>query len=284
MPCLRMVSECASKVSADGSWPSRRSVMIFAGTSFLVSLPSASIAAIAPTGEDASYSRDTSCILTDRRVFQRAGKRIEVQQEMAKATSKSTGTSVWEASVVLSEYMQNGLPKGYWNGKRVLELGAGTGFTSIVAAALGAQKVVVSDGNARVLQLASQNAAANLTPSQLQAMAFSQLQWEAAADPNWKYEEGEQFDVILAADVTYSPDFIPLLMQVIRRLSSKTADIFIAHTTRSKTNGADKSLDQFNTLFEVERIEVLSRGIADCSDGHKPTSIYRMRNLPSKKE
>ena len=99
--------------------------------------------------ESMKYSREIPCILADSRVFLRAGRQFEVQQEMADSTSSggSTGTSVWEASVVLSEFMQSGLPEGFWHGKRVLELGAGAGFTSILAASLGAKQVVASDGN-----------------------------------------------------------------------------------------------------------------------------------------
>jgi len=166
---------------------------------------------------------------------------------------------------VLSQFMQSGLPSGYWRGKRVLELGGGTGFTCIVAAALGAKQVVVSDGNPRVLQLARENAAANLRQGEIDVMDYSQLRWEAAAEPSWRYDKGDEFDVILAADVTYSPDFIPLLIQVIRRLSAPSGEIFIAHTTRSKTNGANAALQQFYDAFPVvEKIDTLRRGVADC--------------------
>ena len=231
--------------------------------------------------ESMKYSREIPCILADSRVFLRAGRQFEVQQEMAdsKSTGGSTGTSVWEASVVLSEFMQSGLPEGFWHGKRVLELGAGAGFTSILAASLGAKQVVASDGNSRVLQLAEKNAAANLAPAELRAIDFSQLRWEDAADPSWKFEQGSNFDVILAADVTYDIAFVPLLTQVIKRLGAPTAEIFLAHTTRSSTNGVDQSLSQFSKDFQVERIEVLSRGVAECRDGHKPTAIFRLRNL-----
>ena len=138
---------------------------------------------------------------------------------------------------------------------------------------------MASDGNSRVLQLAEKNAAANLAPAELRAMSFSQLRWEDAADPSWKFEKGSNFDVILAADVTYDITFVPLLTQVIKRLGAPTAEIFLAHTTRSSTNGVDQSLSQFSKDFQVERIEVLSRGVAECRDGHKPTAIFRLRNL-----
>ena len=117
--------------------------------------------------------------------------------------------------------MQSGLPEGYWRGKRVLELGAGTGFTCLVAAVLGARLVVVSDGNPRVLQLASDNAAANLRAGERAAMEYSLLRWESAGDPSWKFEKGDAFDVILAADVTYSPDLVALLTQVISLVSAR---------------------------------------------------------------
>jgi predicted nicotinamide N-methyase len=46
---------------------------------------------------------------------------------------------VWEGDVVLTKYMETEVPPEYWKGKTVLELGAGTGFASFVAALLGAR-------------------------------------------------------------------------------------------------------------------------------------------------
>ncbi len=94
-----------------------------------------------------------SCIFRDRREFQRAGRKIVIRQEFDKNGSRSTGSAVWEGDVVLTKYMTLELPKEYWQGKSVVELGAGTGLGGMVAALLGAARVDVTDGDERVLDL-----------------------------------------------------------------------------------------------------------------------------------
>ena len=71
-----------------------------------------------------------------------------------------TGATVWPASVVLIKYLQlhatqlfsNNLPD-----MKVLDLGTGTGITSIAAALLGAKHIICTDGDANVVRLAQMN-------------------------------------------------------------------------------------------------------------------------------
>ena len=50
-----------------------------------------------------------------------------------------TGTSVWPAAHVLSKYLERRYGPGGLNGKRVCDIGSGTGCTGFVAAALDAE-------------------------------------------------------------------------------------------------------------------------------------------------
>jgi predicted nicotinamide N-methyase len=209
-----------------------------------------------------------ACINKARRVFKRVGRKFEITQEFGSAQSRSTGSAVWEGDVVLTKYMEKEMPKGYWKGKRVLELGAGTGFASFVAALLGSS-CVITDGDARVLELAKANAQANLTPDEQALLEYSQLKWENAYDPAWKYEKGDNWDVILAADVTYYPKNIPPLTKMIQRLAGPETEIFLAHTIRP-TDG--DSMESFKSAFEARKITD-----GPSFDGHKDTFIYRMR-------
>jgi predicted nicotinamide N-methyase len=69
-----------------------------------------------------------------------------------------TGATVWPASLVLMRYLERHAAT-LMQGKRVIDLGSGTGITSIAAALLGAQHVICTDGEASVVQLARQNIA-----------------------------------------------------------------------------------------------------------------------------
>lgn len=66
-----------------------------------------------------------------------------------------TGATVWPASVVLCKYME--LHPLLLVNKSVVDLGAGTGVTSLAAAMLGATSVMCTDGCDKVVELARSN-------------------------------------------------------------------------------------------------------------------------------
>lgn len=66
-----------------------------------------------------------------------------------------TGATVWPASIVLCKYME--LHPLLLVNKSVVDLGAGTGVTSVVAAMLGAKSVMCTDGCDKVVELARSN-------------------------------------------------------------------------------------------------------------------------------
>ena len=269
----------APRMQAPESGLSRRDLMLPAAAAVLAAgiagparlLPSPAAAALPRALQELTDECETDqCINKPRRVFTRVGRKFEISQEFGSKQSRSTGSAVWEGDVVLTKYMETALPKGYWKGKRVLELGAGTGFASFVAALLGAQ-CVITDGDARVLELAKLNADKNLTPDEQALLDYSQLKWELAYDPDWKYEKGERWDAILAADVTYYSKNIPPLTKMLQRLAGPDTEIFLAHTVRP-TDG--DSMESFKRGFTVDKITS-----GPSFEGHKDTFIYRMKSL-----
>ena len=74
--------------------------------------------------------------------------RISIDQGVA--GFGQTGQVVWNAGALLAEHMATRLPT-FFAGKRVLELGCGTGLPGIVAARLGASRLVLTDGTVEVL-------------------------------------------------------------------------------------------------------------------------------------
>jgi predicted nicotinamide N-methyase len=66
-----------------------------------------------------------------------------------------TGATVWPAAIVLIKYLE--LQNHLVHDKIVVDLGSGTGITSIAAALLGARRVVCTDGEDNVVRLANDN-------------------------------------------------------------------------------------------------------------------------------
>ena len=68
------------------------------------------------------------------------------------ASSGTTGFRTWEAALCLGTYLFSSVATNLVRGRRVLELGAGTGFLSILCAKyLGATHVLATDGSEEVI-------------------------------------------------------------------------------------------------------------------------------------
>ena len=73
-----------------------------------------------------------------------------------------TGGKVWSSSAVLCDWLVDNAAGLHLRGASVAELGSGTGVVGIACAALGASRVVLSDGGSKsLLRLAKDNAAKN---------------------------------------------------------------------------------------------------------------------------
>ncbi|MFT3922263.1 MAG: methyltransferase domain-containing protein [Myxococcales bacterium] len=99
------------------------------------------------------------------------------------------GAMLWPSSIALAHELVSRAEE--LRGKRVLELGAGTGLPGVVAASLGA-KVLQVDRSEVALHLCTMNAERNRV-AQLEARI---AEWET-------FHSDEPFDFILGADVLY---------------------------------------------------------------------------------
>lgn len=156
------------------------------------------------------------CLLLKRRVFWRGGVNaplvIDQTMQMATIAKQSTGSSVWGGGVVLARYME-GLGASFFEGKRVVELGTGSGLGAITAAKLGAVSVLATDRDAAVLALTEANAAKNLGARQ-STVATATLDWGQASGA----VDGTHWDLVIGADLTYNRDGWPFLFRQLQRL------------------------------------------------------------------
>lgn len=107
------------------------------------------------------------------------------------------GLALWPAAIALAHE----LGERSLNGRRVLELGAGTGLPGIVAATLGA-RVLQTDRNAAALVVCGRNAARNGVSLEQRA-----ADWTA-------WQEADTYDLIIGADILYGDSLHPALRHI----------------------------------------------------------------------
>lgn len=131
-----------------------------------------------------------------------------------KRSEHGVGGNLWGAALVLCRFLASSSrpPGRYLNGKRILELGSGTGAVGLAAASLGAD-VTLTD-LLQVLPLTASNMAANSLCSPGTSLAL--LDWKVVA--NWPKDALPNYDVILCSDVLYWSDVVSDLAAVLGRL------------------------------------------------------------------
>ena len=137
-----------------------------------------------------------------------------------------TGLVVWGAALLLSEYII--ATAAEFEGKRLLELGAGTGLSGLVAACCAAPAAVtLTDSVPVVLQNLRHNVGINagaFCGTEVEVEAFD---W-ALPDPGGEQAARLRPDVVLAADCVYGPEvndvFAPALQRLLSSHSGSDSD------------------------------------------------------------
>ncbi|KAK9368560.1 hypothetical protein V1509DRAFT_639680 [Lipomyces kononenkoae] len=142
----------------------------------------------------------------------------------------TTGYRTWEAALALGEYIMcqqretTKPPLVDVVGKRIFELGAGTGFLSLLCGKLGAAKVAGSDGFEDVLLRLRQNVEENKLGNVVETRVFK---WGNSSGDDTgnileresreaEYEYTDPVDLILGADITFDAEICELLSSSVR--------------------------------------------------------------------
>jgi hypothetical protein len=129
------------------------------------------------------------------------------------AASGTTGLRTWEAALHLGNYLC-GNQDSLVQGKSILELGAGTGYVSVLCAKhLKASHVIATDGSEDVVASLSTNFYLNgLEDSSI--IEGKELKWGqvlvGGEHPEWN--GGRNIEVVVGADLTYDGSAIPPLV------------------------------------------------------------------------
>ncbi|CAK8989775.1 unnamed protein product [Durusdinium trenchii] len=116
------------------------------------------------------------------------------------ALSDESGATVWDSALCLGEML---IKRQITCGERVLELGSGTGYCGLVAAALG-HKVTLTDRPVMLPLLES-----NIASNKLEERAdVQELQWGQAPGI-------EGIETVIMSDCVYLPELSPLLLSTL---------------------------------------------------------------------
>ena len=163
---------------------------------------------------------------------------------------------IWKASWVLSGYLAE-LPPDV--NRRLLEIGAGVGLVSIVAATFGHQ-ITMTEYNSDALNFARANACLNNCPD----LPIKKLDWN---HPRLK----DQFDLIVAAEVIYDEASFPPLIRLFKSNLKPGGEIILASEIRA--SGKDL-FGLFKSDFDI----TVAKKTLRSETAAIPIVLLKMRN------
>ncbi|CAM9946684.1 unnamed protein product [Ascophyllum nodosum] len=189
----------------------------------------------------------------------------------------------WLGGVVLSRYMDSRqvFPEEYFEGRRVIEVGAGCGLTSIYAALRGAD-VTITDMD---IEKCLENVEANLAPRGMSGNArIRQLRWASKEDLA-KCEP--PYDILIAGDCLYEEACIAPLLQTMWALAGPKSEILLCGVVGYDI--LDGFLSQVDSYFyretvDTSTIDTLARVPAQNASGTSPASSAPPQCRPSPNE
>lgn len=194
-----------------------------------------------------------------KRRFSLAGREWLIEQRWDEI---GVAAVVWEAATVLARYLGT-LDPSALIGRRAIELGAGTGLAGMVASALGANPVILTD---RHTTSAEANLAANrhnIPPSR--DVSVSRLEWGQDVS-----RFRPPFELILAADVVYVEDTFPLLIRSLGELSDSNTVILLSCKHRYERD--NRFFELLHSNFNSEVLWSEERNL----------KLYNVRKKPQK--
>ncbi|XP_020178678.1 uncharacterized protein [Aegilops tauschii subsp. strangulata] len=170
------------------------------------------------------------------------GRRLTLHQQPSsfRGASGVTGAVVWDSAVVLAKFLEHAADGGLLpvRGARAVDLGAGCGLVSVVAALLGA-RVVATDLPDRV-RLLRKNLEENVPVGGGAggSAAVAELVWgdEYELDPElllWLDQEAEPPELVLGSDVVYSEEAVGDLLATLTRLAGPRTTVLLAGELRN---------------------------------------------------
>ncbi|XP_029906801.1 EEF1A lysine methyltransferase 3 [Myripristis murdjan] len=190
-------------------------------------------------------------------VYKFIGEELRISQLFS--ANLGVAAPVWDAALHLCRYFEE--QSLDLRGKRIIELGAGTGLVGILAARLGAD-VTLTDLPLAVPQLET-NVSANrpsrgwpATPPAVLPLSWGQDQLSFPSD----------WDLVLGADIVYLSETYPLLLETLVHLCKNGAVVYLSSMMRKEHGTPGFFEESLPSRFHVELVH---------RDAKQNINIYR---------
>uniref|UniRef100_A0A3Q2P343 EEF1A lysine methyltransferase 3 n=1 Tax=Fundulus heteroclitus TaxID=8078 RepID=A0A3Q2P343_FUNHE len=211
--------------------------------------------------EDDPFPVDDGCLFSEtfsqETAYRLMGEELRITQLFG--ANLGVAAPVWEAALHLCRFLEDQSVE--LRGRRIIELGAGTGVLGILAARRGAE-VTLTDLPLALPQLQA-NVSANAPPDGWPSAppAVLPLRWgqdHLGFPADW--------DVVLCADIVYLPETYPLLAETLAHLCQNGAVAYLSSKMRREHQTQSFYEEHLASGFDVELVH---------RDDKQNNNIYR---------
>eukprot|EP01094_Clydonella_sp_ATCC50884_P003656 TRINITY_DN12792_c0_g1_i1.p1 TRINITY_DN12792_c0_g1~~TRINITY_DN12792_c0_g1_i1.p1 ORF type:complete len:242 (+),score=83.26 TRINITY_DN12792_c0_g1_i1:111-836(+) len=202
--------------------------------------------------------------------FASLGVRVRLHED----PSSGVAGSVWEsAAPVLNHILRlEHECNGYFKGKRVVDLGSGTGIVGLLLAHLGAH-VVLTDLQSQ-LPLLRWNAQQNFADPALRP-AVAELTWGESTD-EFTGEHGSGWDIVVASDCIYNTRHAPALLSTIGVIAAGGGPALWFSFAERNTEREAEIVLELGEMFDTSREET---GAPQCDDIQ---ALFTSKEVPTR--
>ena len=158
------------------------------------------------------------------------------------------GGAIWDCAMVLSKFLEKKYEATFWKGKKVLELGAGTGFVGLSTALSGAV-VTLTDLETVLLEHMNDNIKRNKKNINQNNVTVTKHEWGNVSEIKQLQQALPQVDVLLASDAW--PPEAPLVDSM-RALCGEQTVIYMCYQRRDKV--PEDMFAHLDRYFERETV------------------------------
>uniref|UniRef100_A0A3Q3AVU0 EEF1A lysine methyltransferase 3 n=1 Tax=Kryptolebias marmoratus TaxID=37003 RepID=A0A3Q3AVU0_KRYMA len=178
-------------------------------------------------------------------VFHLMGEELRINQVFG--ADLGVAAPVWEAALHLCRYLEDESVE--LRGRRIIELGAGTGLVGILAARLGAE-VTLTDLPLALPQLQA-NVSANTPSDGWPSVPPTVLPLSWGRD---HLNFPSDWDLVLCADIIYLPETYPLLVETLAHLCRNGAEVYLSSKMRKEHRTPSFYEEFLPSRFNVELV------------------------------